>query len=88
MLKWKKIPALQVVPERSDLTQETKRTRTTKKKKTTSLQRRRSVLSISPSSLSIQKPERGRSRSHVVINYVVRVAVKLEHHFLVVHCLC
>ncbi len=32
MLKWKKIPALQVVPERSDLTQETNRTRTTKKK--------------------------------------------------------
>jgi hypothetical protein len=32
MLKWKKIPALQFIPERSDLTQETKRTRTTKKK--------------------------------------------------------
>jgi hypothetical protein len=59
-----------------------------KEKRTTSLQRRRSVLSIAPSSRSIQKPERGRSRSHIVINDVVSVAVKSEHHFLVVHCLC
>jgi hypothetical protein len=45
-------------------------------------------LSISPSSRSIQKSERGRSRSHVVINDVVRLAVKSEHHFLVVRSLC
>ena len=41
-----------------------------KEKRTSSLQRKRSPLSILPSSSSIQKPERGRSRNRLVMHDV------------------